>query len=80
MCKVSVQSKRITLNSCEKNLQDLILRDTQTQTMLVVTWIEKVPQVLAKSLGGKLVCWSAKKQQTLAMSSAEAEYVATVGC
>ncbi|GJT07658.1 retrovirus-related pol polyprotein from transposon TNT 1-94 [Tanacetum coccineum] len=31
-------------------------------------------------LGGKLVCWSAKKQQSVAMSSAEAEYVATAGC
>ncbi|GJZ46327.1 hypothetical protein Tco_0593923 [Tanacetum coccineum] len=31
-------------------------------------------------LGGKLVCWSAKKQQSVAMSSAEAEYVADVGC
>ncbi|GKD75330.1 hypothetical protein Tco_1333612, partial [Tanacetum coccineum] len=31
-------------------------------------------------LEGKLVCWSAKKQQSMAMSSAEAEYVATAGC
>ncbi|GKB11616.1 hypothetical protein Tco_0845539 [Tanacetum coccineum] len=31
-------------------------------------------------LGGKLVCWSAKKQQSVAMSSAEAKYVATAGC
>ncbi|GJX52981.1 retrovirus-related pol polyprotein from transposon TNT 1-94, partial [Tanacetum coccineum] len=31
-------------------------------------------------LGGKLVCWSAKKQQSVAMSLAEAEYVAGVGC
>ncbi|GKC78908.1 hypothetical protein Tco_1129682 [Tanacetum coccineum] len=31
-------------------------------------------------LGGKLVCWSAKKQQSVAMSLAEAEYVAAVGC
>nr|GEW42156.1 hypothetical protein [Tanacetum cinerariifolium] len=30
-------------------------------------------------LGGKLVCWSAKKQQFVAMSSAEAEYVAAIG-
>ncbi|GJU16572.1 retrovirus-related pol polyprotein from transposon TNT 1-94 [Tanacetum coccineum] len=31
--------------------------------------------------GGKLVCWSAKKQSSVAMSSAEAEYVTTVeGC
>ncbi|GKB72168.1 hypothetical protein Tco_0933580 [Tanacetum coccineum] len=31
-------------------------------------------------LGGKLVCWSAKKQQYVAMSLAEAEYVAAAGC
>ncbi|GJZ74598.1 hypothetical protein Tco_0639063 [Tanacetum coccineum] len=31
-------------------------------------------------LGGKLVCWSAKKQQSVAMSSAEVEYVAVTGC
>ncbi|GJV58362.1 retrovirus-related pol polyprotein from transposon TNT 1-94 [Tanacetum coccineum] len=31
-------------------------------------------------LGGKLVCWSDKKQQSIVMSSAEAEYVATAGC
>ncbi|GJY12153.1 retrovirus-related pol polyprotein from transposon TNT 1-94 [Tanacetum coccineum] len=31
-------------------------------------------------LSGKLVCWSAKKQQSVAMSSTEAEYVAAVGC
>ncbi|GJW49185.1 hypothetical protein Tco_0090536 [Tanacetum coccineum] len=30
-------------------------------------------------LGGKLVCWSAKKQQSVAMSLAEAKYVAVVG-
>nr|GEW28783.1 hypothetical protein [Tanacetum cinerariifolium] len=31
-------------------------------------------------LGGKLVCWSAKKQQSVAMSSVEAEYVVAAGC
>ncbi|GJR68524.1 hypothetical protein Tco_0014589 [Tanacetum coccineum] len=30
-------------------------------------------------LRGKLVCWSAKKQNTVAMSSAEAEYVVAAG-
>ncbi|GKC70788.1 hypothetical protein Tco_1116671 [Tanacetum coccineum] len=30
-------------------------------------------------LGGKLVCWSAKKHQSIAMSSAKAEYVAAAG-
>nr|GEV68620.1 uncharacterized mitochondrial protein AtMg00810-like [Tanacetum cinerariifolium] len=31
-------------------------------------------------LGGKLVCWSAKKRQSIVMSSVEAEYVAANGC
>ncbi|GKA18892.1 retrovirus-related pol polyprotein from transposon TNT 1-94 [Tanacetum coccineum] len=31
-------------------------------------------------LEGKLVCWSAKKQQSIAMSSTKAEYVAAAGC
>nr|GEU36522.1 hypothetical protein [Tanacetum cinerariifolium] len=31
-------------------------------------------------LDGKLVCWNAKKQSSVAMSSAEAEYVAAAGC
>ncbi|GKF00020.1 hypothetical protein Tco_0023370, partial [Tanacetum coccineum] len=31
-------------------------------------------------LKGKLVCWSVKKQQFVAMSLAEAEYVAAAGC
>ncbi|GJY26258.1 retrovirus-related pol polyprotein from transposon TNT 1-94 [Tanacetum coccineum] len=31
-------------------------------------------------LGGKLVCWSVKKQNSMPMSSAEAEYVAAAGC
>ncbi|GKF06048.1 hypothetical protein Tco_0036716 [Tanacetum coccineum] len=30
-------------------------------------------------LGGKLLCWSAKKQQSVAMSSAKAEYVVAAG-
>ncbi|GJT15511.1 retrovirus-related pol polyprotein from transposon TNT 1-94 [Tanacetum coccineum] len=31
-------------------------------------------------LGGKLVCWSAKKQSSVAMSSAKAEYVVPIFC
>ncbi|GKF55009.1 hypothetical protein Tco_0165349, partial [Tanacetum coccineum] len=46
-----------------------------------------VKRILRKStsgacqiLGGKLDCWSAKKQQSVAISSAEAEYVTAAGC
>nr|GEV41394.1 hypothetical protein [Tanacetum cinerariifolium] len=31
-------------------------------------------------LGGKLVCWSAKKQKSITMSSVEAEYVTAAAC
>ncbi|GJS64411.1 hypothetical protein Tco_0678975 [Tanacetum coccineum] len=31
-------------------------------------------------LGGKLVCYSAKKQQSVAMSIAEVEYIVADGC
>ncbi|GKF71386.1 hypothetical protein Tco_0207500, partial [Tanacetum coccineum] len=31
-------------------------------------------------LGGKSVCWSVKKQGSVAMSSSEAEYVTAAGC
>nr|GEW34889.1 hypothetical protein [Tanacetum cinerariifolium] len=40
----------------------------------------KSASVGCKILGGKLTCWSAKKQSSVAMSSAEAEYVVTAGC
>nr|GEW51504.1 retrovirus-related Pol polyprotein from transposon TNT 1-94 [Tanacetum cinerariifolium] len=35
--------------------KDLILRDTQTHTMLVATWIEKAPQMPVKSLEGNIL-------------------------
>nr|GEV65963.1 hypothetical protein [Tanacetum cinerariifolium] len=40
----------------------------------------KSTSLACQLLGGKLVCWSAKKQQSVAMSLAEAEYVAAAGC
>ncbi|GKF67579.1 hypothetical protein Tco_0197258 [Tanacetum coccineum] len=65
MCKISIQSKGITSNSCEKNPQVPERKRTSGAYQI---------------LGGKLVCWSAKKQQSVAMSSAEAEYVIDAGC
>ncbi|GJZ32052.1 hypothetical protein Tco_0577488 [Tanacetum coccineum] len=45
----------------------------------VFNWIEGTSGG-CQILRGKLVCWSAKKQSFVAMSSAEAEYVASAGC
>nr|GEV03348.1 retrotransposon-related protein [Tanacetum cinerariifolium] len=41
---------------------------------------KEVVMIDPRLLGGKLVCWSAKKQQYVVMSSAKAEYVVVVGC
>ncbi|GJR50376.1 retrovirus-related pol polyprotein from transposon TNT 1-94 [Tanacetum coccineum] len=62
---ISGQSKRITPNSCEKNLQVPERKNTSGACQI---------------LGGKQVCWSAKKQQSVAMSSTEAEYVTARCC
>ncbi|GJU59642.1 hypothetical protein Tco_1237408 [Tanacetum coccineum] len=40
----------------------------------------KITSGACQLLGGKLVCWSAKKQQSIAMSSAKAKYVAAARC
>nr|GEW62248.1 hypothetical protein [Tanacetum cinerariifolium] len=42
--------------------------------------IERVPLGECPILGGKLVCWSAKNQTSVAMSSTAAEYVAAAWC
>ncbi|GJZ72523.1 retrovirus-related pol polyprotein from transposon TNT 1-94 [Tanacetum coccineum] len=41
---------------------------------------EKSTSGACQLLGGKLLCWSAKKKQSIAMSLAKAEYVAAAGC
>ncbi|GKE95501.1 hypothetical protein Tco_1580356 [Tanacetum coccineum] len=40
----------------------------------------KITSGAYQMFGGKLVCWSAKKQQSVAMSLVETEYVAAAGC
>ncbi|GJR05235.1 retrovirus-related pol polyprotein from transposon TNT 1-94 [Tanacetum coccineum] len=44
------------------------------------SYLIAVKRIFRYLKGGKLVCWSAKKQQSVAMSSAEAEYEATTSC
>ncbi|GJR77751.1 hypothetical protein Tco_0090116, partial [Tanacetum coccineum] len=48
----------------------------ESHLIVVKRIFRKSTLVACQLLGGKLVCWSAKKQQSIAMSSAEAEYVA----
>nr|GEU97095.1 retrovirus-related Pol polyprotein from transposon TNT 1-94 [Tanacetum cinerariifolium] len=40
----------------------------------------KITSGACQLLGGKLLCWSTKNQQSVAMSSAEVEYVVVAGC
>nr|GEX69059.1 hypothetical protein [Tanacetum cinerariifolium] len=65
LVQISVQSKGITSNFYEKNPH---------------VPERKITSSAYQILGRKLVCWSAKKQQSMAISSAEAEYVTAVGC
>nr|GFB20283.1 retrovirus-related Pol polyprotein from transposon TNT 1-94 [Tanacetum cinerariifolium] len=47
---------------------------------IIFKYLKGTPNLGCQILRGKLVCWSAKKQSSVAMSSAEAEYVAAAGC
>nr|GEV06705.1 retrovirus-related Pol polyprotein from transposon TNT 1-94 [Tanacetum cinerariifolium] len=70
---LAVQSKRITSYCCEKNLK--YLKDYAGYNM-----DRKSTTGACQILRGKLVYWSAKKQQSIAISSVDAEYVAAAGC
>ncbi|GKB61895.1 hypothetical protein Tco_0918081 [Tanacetum coccineum] len=83
------KSKRgISINQ-EKYVKDLLkkyeINGSSVKTLMVPP-NNLGPDLSGKSInkthyrGVKLVCWSAKKQQSVAMSSAEAENVAAAGC
>ncbi|GJT57638.1 retrovirus-related pol polyprotein from transposon TNT 1-94 [Tanacetum coccineum] len=63
----------------EKYTRDLVKKYEISDSSSVMTPMVP-PNNLGPNLAGKLVCWSAKKQQSVAISSAEAEYVAVDGC
>ncbi|GKA49558.1 retrovirus-related pol polyprotein from transposon TNT 1-94 [Tanacetum coccineum] len=76
------QSERgISINQ-EKYVKDLLkkydINSSSVKTLMVPK--RKSTSGACQFLRGKLVCWSAKKQQSVAMSSAEAEYVTAAGC
>nr|GEV40485.1 retrovirus-related Pol polyprotein from transposon TNT 1-94 [Tanacetum cinerariifolium] len=71
------QSERgISINQ-EKYVKDLLKK---YQANPKESHLIAVKRIFRYIKGGKLLCWSAKKKQYVAMSLAEAEYVAVVGC
>ncbi|GJZ68075.1 retrovirus-related pol polyprotein from transposon TNT 1-94 [Tanacetum coccineum] len=62
----SVKTPMVPLNNLGPDLNGKSVNETQYRGA-------------CQLLGGKLVCWSAKKHQSIAMSSAKAEYVAAAG-
>nr|GEV72943.1 retrovirus-related Pol polyprotein from transposon TNT 1-94 [Tanacetum cinerariifolium] len=80
--KDSVRTKRSrgTRNLKIQKLNIKFKGDLTFNSLLVS--MQDIKQILRKPtlFLGKLMCWSAKKQQFVAMSLAEAEYVAATGC
>ncbi|GKB48469.1 retrovirus-related pol polyprotein from transposon TNT 1-94 [Tanacetum coccineum] len=80
----SVKTPMVPPNNLGPYLAGKPVNETLYRGMIGSLICEKNPQKSTSSacqiLGGKLVCWSAKKQQSVAMSSAEAEYIAAAGC
>ncbi|GKB09084.1 hypothetical protein Tco_0837396, partial [Tanacetum coccineum] len=67
-------------NNLGPNLNGKAVNETQYRGMIGSLKDRKSTSGACRFLGGKLVCWSDKKQQSIAMSSAEAKYVAADGC
>ncbi|GJU52463.1 hypothetical protein Tco_1226177 [Tanacetum coccineum] len=75
------------LNETRSDIQFFTVQCARYHSNPKESHLTAVKRILRKSttsacqiLGGKLVCWSAKKQQSVAMSSAKAEYVAAAAC
>nr|GEY76382.1 copia protein [Tanacetum cinerariifolium] len=63
-----------------KTQTDVILANPKESYLIAVNRIFRYLKGACQLLGGKLVCWSAKKQQSLAISLAKAKYVGAAGC
>ncbi|GJT55249.1 retrovirus-related pol polyprotein from transposon TNT 1-94 [Tanacetum coccineum] len=79
--KIKQSERGISFNQ-EKYVKDLLKRYQANPKESDLTAIKRIFRYLkgTPNLGGKLVCRSARKQQSVAMSSGEAEYVAAAGC
>ncbi|GJV06633.1 retrovirus-related pol polyprotein from transposon TNT 1-94 [Tanacetum coccineum] len=72
-----------TPNNLGPDLNGKAVNKTEYRGMigsLMYLTVSKSTSGACQLLGGKLVCWSAKKHQSVAMSSTEAEYVVAAGC
>ncbi|GJT44746.1 hypothetical protein Tco_0953461 [Tanacetum coccineum] len=67
-------------NNLDPDLAGKLANPKESHLIVVKRISRKSTSGACQILGGKLVCWIAKKQQLVAMSSIEAEYVAAVGC
>ncbi|GKA10555.1 hypothetical protein Tco_0689988 [Tanacetum coccineum] len=67
------------LTASRPNIQFLTCLCARYQANPKESYLITVKRIF-RYLKGKLVCWSAKKQQYVAMSSAEARYVAAAEC
>nr|GEV63620.1 retrovirus-related Pol polyprotein from transposon TNT 1-94 [Tanacetum cinerariifolium] len=84
----SVKTPMVPPNNLGPDLAGKPVNETSYKGMIrSLMYLTAMKRILRKStlgayqlLGGKLVCWSAKKQHSVAMFSAEAEYVAVAGC
>ncbi|GJZ05067.1 uncharacterized mitochondrial protein-like protein [Tanacetum coccineum] len=88
----SVKTPMVSPNKLGPDLKGKAINETRYQLNPKESYLIVVKRIFrylkgTLSLGlwypkcsGKLVCWSAKKQQSVAMSSTEAEYVAAAGC
>nr|GEZ33310.1 hypothetical protein [Tanacetum cinerariifolium] len=70
----------VNIKQILRNPTLLLLRESSDSDYAGCNMNKKSTSGACQLLGGKLVCWSAKKQQSLAMSSVEVEYVADAGC
>ncbi|GKE90937.1 hypothetical protein Tco_1572032, partial [Tanacetum coccineum] len=77
----------VPLNNLGPDLNGKAINETHYRANPKESHLIAIKRIFRKStpgacqlLGGKLVCWSAKKQQSIAISSTEVKYVTAAGC